>query len=348
MSVVCSVIIPTRNRLGDVRACLPTLLAQDLRGVDWEIIIVDNGSTDGTAEWSQTQVGGDNPRIRYVHEPMPGLLSGRHRGAAEAEGHLLTFIDDDIQAGDGWLRAIHNCFEDPQVALIGGPSLPNYEVEPPEWIEEFWSATPFGGRSCGYLSLIDIGDRRRVIDPRYIYGLNFSIRKQVLQLLGGFHPDGVPGHLLRFRGDGETGLAMAAERSKLKSIYEPGARVLHKVSADRMTLDYFEKRAYAQGVSDSFSKARRRHGLYGSPRRSIVRGFKRRLGSACRFLASHVVGKPIVAPLPSEARCKVQAAYERGFAFHQKAMQTDPTVREWVLRPDYWDYALPGAIGGST
>src|SRR6516164_5712134 len=101
----CSVIIPTYNRLEDLKACLFSLRDQDIREVDWEVIIVDNGSSDGTGAWSKDQVGGSNPQVRYVWEPMPGLLSGRHRGAAEANGHILIFIDDDIQASRGWLRA---------------------------------------------------------------------------------------------------------------------------------------------------------------------------------------------------------------------------------------------------
>jgi glycosyltransferase involved in cell wall biosynthesis len=340
--------MPTRNRLDDVKTCLPTLRAQQIQGVNWEVIIVDNGSTDGTAQWAKERVGGSNPRVRYVYEPNPGLLSGRHRGAAEARGDLLTFIDDDIQAASGWLGAILGAFSNSRVALAGGPCLPNYEFEPPQWIEEFWTATPYGGRACGYLSLIDIGDRQLEIDPAYIYGLNFSIRKQALQELGGFHPDGVPADLLRYRGDGESGLAMAAVRHGLNSVYVPGARVQHKVPADRMTLDYFERRAYAQGVSDSYTRTRRQHGLYGPmPQRSIMRGIKRRLGRAGRLLASRFVGKSgntessVPARAPSERRLMVQAAYERGFAFHQAAMQNDPSVREWVLRADYWDYALP-------
>lgn len=341
-----SVIMPTRNRLQDVKICLLTLRAQHPPVGGWEVIIVDNGSTDGTAEWAQGQVGGTNPHVRYVLEPVPGLLSGRHRGAVEARGDLLTFIDDDIQAAPGWLRAICQCFLNPQLALVGGPSLPNYEVEPPQWLSEFWYATPHGGYTCPYLSLIDIASQRVTIDPGYIYGLNFSIRKQVLRELGGFHPDGVPADLLRYRGDGESGVAMVAKSRKLKSVYDPGARVLHKVPAERLTLEYFERRAYAQGVSDSYTALRRKHGLYPSPQQSIFRSLTRRLGNSRRILASHLLGKRThnaeLAPSITEARRRVQAAYQSGFAFHQEAIQSDPSVREWVLRPNYWDYEPPG------
>ena len=343
--VALSVVMPTRDRLKDVKLCLPTLRAQDLSGVEWEVIIVDNGSTDGTAEWAQGQVGGSSPRVRYVLEPNPGLLSGRHRGAAVAEGDLLTFIDDDIKAAPGWLRAIYNCFlEDPQVAMVGGPCLPEYEIEPPLWLSEFWHPTAHGGHTCAYLSLIYITNQRLVIDPCYIYGLNFSIRKTVLRELGGFHPDGVPEALLRYRGDGESGLAILAKSKGLVSVYHPEAMVLHKVPASRMTLEYFDKRAYGQGVSDSYTALRRQHGLYTRPKPSLVRGIRRRLGIANQLIATYLLGNSTqaeAAPM-SEPRRRVQAAYQRGFAFHQKAMQVDPAVREWVLRPSYWDYKIPG------
>ena len=66
-------------------------------------------------------------RIRYLLEPEPGLLSGRHRGALESDGEILVFLDDDIEATAGYLHAILDAFKDPAVQLVGGPNLPRYE-----------------------------------------------------------------------------------------------------------------------------------------------------------------------------------------------------------------------------
>jgi glycosyltransferase involved in cell wall biosynthesis len=68
----------------------------------YEILIIDNGSTDDTKEISQEIMKeAANRQIRYIFEPEPGLLAGRHRGALEAKGELLVFVDDDIEATSG-------------------------------------------------------------------------------------------------------------------------------------------------------------------------------------------------------------------------------------------------------
>ena len=140
---------------------------------------------------------------------------------------------------------------------MGGRNLPKFEVEPPAWLESFWDATPAGGRSCGWLSLLDLGESEREIDPNYVWGLNFAIRKRALHDLGGFHPDLIPPELQRFQGDGETGLTMKARSHCYRAVYQPKATIYHFIPASRMTPEYFEQRAYYQAVCDSYSNIRR-------------------------------------------------------------------------------------------
>jgi hypothetical protein len=179
----------------------------------------------------------------------------------EATGEILVFTDDDIEAVPGWLAAIVSGFDDPQVQLLGGKNLPKYEIAPPAWIEEFWEDAPGGGRYCFYLSLLDLGDQRRPIEPWLIFGLNFSIRAKTLRDLGGFHPDCLPAHLPQFDGDGETGLALKAGERGLLALYEPKATVFHLTPASRLTREYFTARSYAEGVRDSYTRVR----AYGVP-----------------------------------------------------------------------------------
>jgi hypothetical protein len=68
---------------------------------------------------------------RYFHEPMPGLLSGRHRGAQEARGEILSYLDDDVLLGPFWLEGVTEAFANPEVVLVGGPSVPEFQVKPP-------------------------------------------------------------------------------------------------------------------------------------------------------------------------------------------------------------------------
>ena len=89
----------------------------------FELLVVDNGSTDQTRtivkEWIAQH---HSQRICYLYEPMPGLLSGRHRGALEAKGRVCAFLDDDVRVAADWLVSVTEAFENPQVALVGGPS----------------------------------------------------------------------------------------------------------------------------------------------------------------------------------------------------------------------------------
>src|SRR5262252_6825402 len=88
-----SVVVPTYNRADSLALTLPSLLNQSLVRTAYELVVVDNASTDSTpAVVDSLRRSHPGYRIRYFHEPVPGLLSGRHRGAKEAEGHILVFV----------------------------------------------------------------------------------------------------------------------------------------------------------------------------------------------------------------------------------------------------------------
>ena len=121
--------IPTLNRSKSLARAVRSLCNQILQPGSFEILIIDNGSSDNTkteAEGVMREMS--LHRIRYFLEPEPGLLSGRHRGALESDGEILIFLDDDIEAIPGYLQAILDAFQDPAVQLVGGPNLPNYRI----------------------------------------------------------------------------------------------------------------------------------------------------------------------------------------------------------------------------
>jgi glycosyltransferase involved in cell wall biosynthesis len=339
-----SVIIPTLNRADNLALALESLTRQHASDIDFEVLVVDNGSTDHTKAIAQAFAHKlPSVQLRYIFEPEPGLLSGRHRGAAEAQGEVLSFLDDDVELDPGWLGAIHNAFEDEAVQLVGGRNLPRYESEPPEWLQYFWQRQ-YGGLLCTELSLLDLGPVRRTIDANYIWGLNFSIRKPALYELGGFHPDCIPQRLQHFQGDGETGLTQRANQRGYRALYEPRALLHHVVPAARLTPEYFESRYFYQGVCDSYTHIRDRH--CGQAAREKSPGQPHRLhhyvGKVKGKLASLVKGSEEYRAI--RQRCKV--AYASGFTFHQQQVAQCPALLEWVLKPDYWDYHLPDIVIG--
>ena len=265
------------------------------------------------------------------------MLSGRHKGAQEAKGEIVTFADDDIIAVPGWLEAILEAFENKEVHMVGGPSIPKYEQTPPEWLDWFWNHNEYG-TYCGELSLIDFGEEDKEIDPGFVWGLNFSIRRKTLYELGGFHPDCIPKSLQYFQGDGETGLTHKATAKGYKALYAWKARVEHQIPQERLTSDYFCQRYFYQGVCDSYTQVRR------DGRLNAARDKTGRLGSTVKRALKRVLGDADDMRFPTNVKGlkkAFQKAYEDGFAYHQKALREHDALLEWVLKEDYWDYELP-------
>jgi glucosyl-dolichyl phosphate glucuronosyltransferase len=338
-----SLIVPTLNRDSSLKLAIASFCNQTLSPDRFEIIVIDNGSVDNTNNITQAAID-ELPQfqIRYIYEPEPGLLSGRHCGAAVATGDILTFVDDDIEADANWLNAIQTSFDDPTVQMVGGRNLPNYEVEPPAWLEWFWIEHPFG-KMCPALSLLDFGDRTLDIDANYVWGLNFSIRKSILIELGGFHPDCIARHLQHLQGDGETGLTRKANAVGHRAVYQPQALVFHSVSKERMTHEYFDRRFYYQGVCDSYTSIRQEHDR--RKQRSTFDKIKtplRKIKQLVNRLMGNISAK-IVEPKTERERLKARfdREYQAGYQFHQNAVTQKPQLLDWVLKQDYWDYKLP-------
>ena len=312
-----SVIIPTRNRARHLEGVLSSLRGQTHGAESFEVLVVDNGSTDNTREVCESYRT-LLPGFQYLYESQPGLHVGRHLGMKRAQADILVYADDDIEAFPTWLEGIAEPFGDEQVVLVGGKNLPKFELEPPVWILRMWEKDRQGGRMIPYLSILDLGDEFKVINPYYVFGCNFSIRKSVLLEAGGFHPDAMPPELIRYRGDGETHLARHIIEHDYKAIYHPKASVHHLVPGERMTEEYFCRRAFAQGVSDSYSVIR--SGKHPSTWRYTMAKLNRSLlgalGISSRFL-------------------KFRASYWKGFEFHQLEVHKDGALLDWVARGSY-------------
>ncbi len=333
-----SVIVPTRNRAPLLRRCLQSLVAQTLPAEAFEVIVVDNGSSDDTAAVARSFETTLN--LRLLHEAEPGLHVGRHAGWRAAASDVLMFADDDIEALPGWVEAVVACFDgDAAAALVGGNNFPAFEHEPPAWLARWWQrpvdAGAGAGRALGYLSVLDFGPGRAAIDPACVWGCNFNVRRAALEAARGFHPDGVPAERLRWRGDGESHVAAVIRARGWKTLFDGAASVHHAVTAKRMTPAYFEERAFAQGVSDSYTRIRAARGL-SLPWRERARAFARRWAGPLRE-RRQTAGAPADAATAEwrEVLARTRAAHARGLAFHHAEVARDPALLQWVLREDY-------------
>lgn len=318
--ILWSVIIPTMNRADSLAITLKAMAKQALHSLMYEILVVDNGSTDHTAEVvAQCSKEFPSRTIRYIKASPPGLLTGRHKGALESRASVLTFVDDDVDVAPDYASSILTAFRNPEVCLVGGPCRPRFEAEPPAWLEQYYQRRP-GHIVCTDLSLCDLGKRPQRILPGMVWGLNFSIRRETLRECGGFHPDNIPQSLQMYQGDGETGLTDAILRSGKLAHYVPGAAVTHIVPASRLTEKYFCNRHFYQGVCNSYTEIRAK-------------------GSTQDLTIPEPV--PVYPDSPDAIHQRIRNAYVDGYLFHQSAVKQSPTLLQWVMRNDYWDYELP-------
>lgn len=329
-----SIIIPTAGRPLAIKDAVKSLLALSTWDYDAEIIVVDNNTQQHLSDDLKIFCDIFSDKLRYVKEPSPGLGAARHRGIKEAKGEILTFIDDDVEVRAGWLIAIQSAFNNMNVAMVGGPSIPNFTGSIPAWFWGFVGSTPYGGWRCSWLSLLDIGHNVENIDPNYIWGLNFSIRKNVVLACGGFNPDLVPKADQRWQGDGETGLTEKFKQLGYRADYIHGAALLHLCGDDRLNENYFCQRSYYQGVADSYTAIR--SGILPSQGRGSSL-FKLWMKKIYEWLERSIDRLDYFQHDFHKVKALVDKAYDEGWYFHQQEVMNDPHLLSWVKKDNYWE-----------
>lgn len=242
-AVEISAIICTHNRAAYLGAAIDSLLAQDCPS--FEAIVVDNASTDGTRAIVEARLG--DPRLRYVYEATPGLSIARNTGAREAKAEILAYLDDDAVATPQWLRVLLAAYRtDDRLAIAGGRVTllwPPGRSQPP-WLSEGLTA-PLGA--------YDLGTEPRAIanpgdTPR---GLNYSLRRQFLDHVGGFDPNlGRVGK--RLLSNEELMMTELALKDGWHVTYLPDALVAHNVAPERLQRRWFLERGWWQGISECY------------------------------------------------------------------------------------------------
>lgn len=164
-----SVIVCTRNGARTLQPCLESLLR--LNDPDFEVLLIDDGSTDDTARIAQSL-----PGVRYHRKAHAGLSAARNRGMEQATGEILAYTDDDCVAHADWLLHLRHAFVDEKVIAAGGPNIP----PPPRGrVERVVAAAP------GAPAHVLLSDT----EAEHLPGCNLAIRKDALAAIGGFHTD---------------------------------------------------------------------------------------------------------------------------------------------------------------
>lgn len=233
-----SVAICTYNRQKFIGACLECLAKQTLEKAKWEAIVIDNNSTDRSAEIVNHFIT-NHPHLpfRYVFEERQGLSFARNRGIDESKGEVIVYIDDDVEVVPEYLQTIYDFFTNhPDAVGMGGRTFPKFsEGPPPQWLSPYVS---------GITGTTDRGEVMRKYTKRMKYpvGCNMAYRKTILDAVGRFN------EALKARADDKY-IYEKVSRLNDDVWYVPKAFSLHNIDAGRLT-DASFKKLYTKGGSE--------------------------------------------------------------------------------------------------
>ncbi|HWR38241.1 MAG TPA: glycosyltransferase [Patescibacteria group bacterium] len=233
-----SIIVCTYNRSAGLAKTLDSLLRLEYQPL--EIIVVDNRSTDDTATVAQQYP------VRYFREDRPGVAYARNTGLAACRGEFAGFIDDDETVVSGWVQGALRAFDlDAAVAAVTGPVYPVYEQEPPAWLEDTVHTVPGEEKYRQY----------RVLTSRENLGTGNSL----------FRRSALEGVLFN-TGLGRSGKSLLAGEDTdfvcqlydrgYRAAYSPEAAVYHFIPRERVTLCYFMRRFFYEGLTEYRRKGR--------------------------------------------------------------------------------------------
>jgi glycosyltransferase involved in cell wall biosynthesis len=238
-----SVVIATHNRAELLAETLRNFTRQTTRR-PWELIVVDNASTDATAAVVHGLARSFPVPLTYVLEPVPGKYRALNRGIQLAAGRMIAATDDDALVEPDWLEQADHALERLQCDFVGGPVRPIWGGPRPEWLPEK------SGLHWKVIALQDHGAETREYGRGISWplGVNVAYRRDAFERAGFFDPDlgRVAGTL---RNQAQREWHLRARAAGLRGFYVPQLVVQHHVPASRLTRNYFRRWCYWHGIS---------------------------------------------------------------------------------------------------
>ena len=291
-----SVALCTHNHLDRLKKTLAAIEWLEGPSEGWELLVVDNASTDGTAEYLAAHGWQPhNAPARVVHEPRLGLSNARNCAIEAAEGDYILFIDDDETPHEHWLinhaKAILRCRPD----ALGGPiDVQFVDGARPSWLQD---------ELLGFIGRLDHGGEERwLTSPETpIFGGNFAFRRQVFSRIGQFADHLGRRGRVNFGGEDieiyERLLAVGA-----KVLWTPRALIYHRIEATKMRRRYFLDLHYRLGLCTG---AQRRGSLGRTPPRYVL--------LQCMRAATRAAAKRLKDGADHSLRSEMNVAYFLGF-----------------------------------
>jgi len=235
-----SVVICTYNRENFLRKVLLSLVEQTLNQALYEVLIINNNSTDNTQAVAEEFVQ-RYKNIKVFNESEQGLSHARNRGWKESKGEIIVFLDDDAVACKDWLESYLEVFENHKPDCAGGRIEIEWETERPKWLSDTF---------LKFLGHLDLSDTPQALTKPSLFGGNLAIRKEILQEINGFNTDMGRGKS-DLAGNEEIELQNRLINSGKTIYYSPNSKIYHFAASSRLKLSWFIKRSYWQGVSDA-------------------------------------------------------------------------------------------------
>ncbi|HOE27560.1 MAG TPA: glycosyltransferase family A protein [bacterium] len=226
-----SVVVLTHNRLPFLRDCVESIRANGY--ADHEIVVVDNASTDGTAE---ALAGMDDVRVVRFDRDRE-LAACRNAGIDAARGDIIAFTDDDCAIEKDWLVRIEADLRDHDA--VGGVALPLGDFHPPRWWDD----------EINWLVGLSVPGHYgpRAGEVYLPASLNLAYRAPVLRALG--FREGAPGLAGRNMTREDSDLWLRTRAGGHRTLFDPSLVVYHRVPPERLTVSFCVRRAFSDGFS---------------------------------------------------------------------------------------------------
>lgn len=241
-----SVIIPTFNRAGMVVDAIDSLCRQSCPANEYEVIIVDNNSSDGTRTAIETAINNHSDHcIRYILETRQGDMFARNRGAKEANGDILVFTDDDALFDQDYLGAILRLFDMyPTVGVVGTRITIKWEGgKPAKWIKPYeYLLGALSYNASGYV--IKSGGL-------YVNNGSLAVKKDLYRSLGGINPAQIGDMII---GNAEGGFMRKIHQQQIPVAFTDDVSMHHRqIVGKNDTIKDIRRRVENWGISLAYS-----------------------------------------------------------------------------------------------
>lgn len=320
-----TVLICTYNRAASLGPTLDSLARTALaRTLTWDVLVVDNNSSDDTRRVVESRAGDFPVPLRYLFEGRQGKSNALNTGLRATAARVIVFTDDDVRVPPGWLEAaVGPLLDRLDIDYTGGPVQPIWGAPPPDWLDP-------SGNMGGTIAVKNHGAEPFIFEDqrKTPLGVNMAARRELIERIGGFRPDlGRSGSSLL--GQEQAEFFYRSREARARGLYVPSMVLEHEVSASRLTFAYYRRWWYWKGVSHS-----RLHRIHGRTELGLELAKTPHLAGVPRFVlraaVRHIAGAiaAFVRGSPAEtAESFVKVAYCVGYVREHRRTRAGAAVR---------------------